>query len=172
VLQGPPAVLEFGCSAFAEGADASDQAVGGSRDRVQVLLGPDFGTADRDEDTDPGADVALPGREGGPGTADDHRLPPLGSGLDGWTAEGGDAHVGAPAKGQRVLAADRAGPQLALGIHLYVYQILREHGQAGERARPGTGRAPAPPRIRRGPVRTRDLLVRSLDFGTVVVRDS
>lgn len=64
MLQGAPALFEFGGGAFAEGSDASDQVVRGSRVRVQGLLGAALRAADRGEDADPGADVALVG-EGG-----------------------------------------------------------------------------------------------------------
>lgn len=59
MLQGAPALLEFGCGAFAERANASDQVVRGACVGVQGLFGPAFRAPDGDEDADAGAHVAL-----------------------------------------------------------------------------------------------------------------
>lgn len=50
MLQGAPALFEFGGGAFSECTDASDQAVRGSRVRVQGLLGLALRAPDWDED--------------------------------------------------------------------------------------------------------------------------
>src|SRR4051812_16292136 len=64
VLEGAPALFEFGCGTFSEGADGSDQVVRGARVRMQGLLGAALGAPDRDKDADAGADVALVGECG------------------------------------------------------------------------------------------------------------
>jgi hypothetical protein len=64
VLEGAPALFEFGCGGFTEGAQVSDQGVRGAGVRVQGLFGLAFGAADRDVDADAGADVALVGQGG------------------------------------------------------------------------------------------------------------
>lgn len=64
MLQGVPALLEFGGGAFAECTDASDQPVCGSCVHVRGPLGLALGVPDWDVDPDPGTDITL-FREGG-----------------------------------------------------------------------------------------------------------
>ena len=88
MLQGSPTLLELGGSPFPEGTHAPDQDVSGSGVRVQGLFGAALGAPDRDEDADPGADVALVG-EGGQA---------LGRGL----VQGGQPSGAASAYGRRI----------------------------------------------------------------------
>jgi hypothetical protein len=59
MLQGAPALFEFGGGASPQGADVSDQGVRCAGVGVQGLLGLALGTADGDPDTDARTDIAL-----------------------------------------------------------------------------------------------------------------
>lgn len=64
MLQGAPALLEFGGGAFAEGSEASEQGVGGAGIDVECLLGAALRATGGDEDADASAYIAFV-REGG-----------------------------------------------------------------------------------------------------------
>ncbi|MCP3770707.1 hypothetical protein NLY10_29235 [Streptomyces sp. MAR25Y5] len=116
MLQSPPALLELGGGAFSERADASDQAVRGSSIGMQGLLRLSLRAADRDEDADAGADVALVGQGG---QAVGCGLVQRGQGVDAGGGDVGDAAglgVGDPQRG-----AVRGGQKLDVSAECLVF---------------------------------------------------